>query len=103
MEQEKSEIEKLRSDLLASVSAMTQSIPQMIMQGQDPSDLIQKMVAVIAGRQKGVALESIMATVFPKTVQPPSTGPNGEQIAPDALGAAPVDGGLQGQNVSGRR
>jgi hypothetical protein len=75
-ELEKIEIEQMRSSLLGSLTAFSQAIPQMAMQGQDASDVVRKIAAVIKARQKGVALEdAIEATFAPQQQVPPAGAP----------------------------
>ena len=72
-ELEKIEIEKMRDSLLGSITAYSQAIPQMAMQGQDASDVVRKIAAVIKARQKGQALEdAIEASFAPQQPVPPA-------------------------------
>jgi hypothetical protein len=41
-----------------------QAIPQMVMQGQDPMKIVEKMAAVIDERKKGTPLEDAVAKAF---------------------------------------
>ena len=84
-ELEKIEIEEMRSALLGSLTAYTQAIPQMATQGQDASDVVRKIAAVIKARQKGQALEdAIEATFAPQQEVPPAGEPTNavEQMSP---------------------
>jgi hypothetical protein len=93
-ELEKIEIEDMRSALLGSLTAYTQAIPQMATQGQDASDVVRKIAAVIKARQKGQALEDAIEATFAPQQQPvPPTGtPQAvEQPSPAPVGA-PVGG-----------
>jgi len=88
-ELEKIEIEDMRSALLGSLTAYTQAIPQMATQGQDASDVVRKIAAVIKARQKGQALEDAIEATFapqqqtvppagaPQSVEQPSPAPEG--------------------------
>ena len=60
-ELEKIEIENLRSGLLSSLSATAQAIPQMVAQGQDPTEIVNKLAAVIKARQKDKYLKMLLA------------------------------------------
>jgi hypothetical protein len=51
-ELEKIEIEEMRTALLGSLTAYTQAIPQMATQGQDASQVVRKIAAVIKARTK---------------------------------------------------
>ena len=88
-ELEKIEIEEMRSALLGSLTAYTQAIPQMATQGQDASDVVRKIAAVIKARQKGQALEdAIEATFAPQQQVPPAGEPTNtvEQMSPAPAG-----------------
>ena len=91
---EKIEIEDMRAALLGSLTAYTQAIPQMATQGQDASEVVRKIAAVIKARQKGQALEdAIEATFAPQQQVPPAgaTNPSVEQTSPAPAGG-PVGG-----------
>ena len=93
-ELEKIEIEEMRQSLLGSIQAYTQSIPQMAAQGQDASDVVRKIAAVIKARQKGQMLEDAIEASFAPQQQVPPTGVPGspvEQPSP-VPGGAPVGG-----------
>ena len=92
-ELEKIEIEKMRDSLLGSITAYTQAIPQMATQGQDASDVVRKIAAVIKARQKGQALEDAIEASFAPQQQVPPAGaaPMVEQPSP-APAAVPAGG-----------
>jgi hypothetical protein len=94
-ELEKIEIESMRSSLLGSITALSQAIPQMAMQGQDASEVVRQIAAVIKARQKGQALEDVIETIFtPQQQQVPPAGAANqavEQPSPAPAGA-PVGG-----------
>lgn len=107
-ELEKIEIEKMRDSLLGSITAYTQAIPQMATQGQDASEVVRKIAAVIKARQKGQALEdAIEATFAPQQQVPPAgaasmveqpspapaAAPAGGALAPEAGAQAPMEAG----------
>jgi hypothetical protein len=96
-EQEKIEIENMRKSLVQSLQAYTQAIPQMAVQGGDPSMVIKKVADVIKARQKGVPIEDAVEEVFAPEL-PPAGAPQVEQPspAPAALaGGAPAQPSLQ--------
>ena len=96
-ELEKIEIEDMRTALLGSLTAYTQAIPQMATQGQDASEVVRKIAAVIKARQKGQALEDAIEATFAPQQQVPPTGasnPMVEQPSPAPSGA-PVGGPTQ--------
>ena len=105
-ELEKIEIEKMRDSLLGSITALSQAIPQMAMQGQDASEVVRQIAAVIKARQKGQALEDVIGDIFapqqqpvppagaPQSVEQPSPAPEGVPAggaSPLALEQAPPD------------
>jgi len=94
-ELEKIEIENMRTALLGGITAMAQAIPAMATQGQDPSEMVNKIAAVIKARQKGTALEdAIEATFTPQQPVPPAgAAPMVEQPSP-APAASPAGGAL---------
>jgi hypothetical protein len=76
------DIEEMRDSLKASVASMAQAIPQMVMQGQDPMKIVERMAAVIDERKKGTSLEDAVAKAFkpepaPKQPQAPGMPPQG--------------------------
>lgn len=64
LEEQRIEIEKMRSNLSAAVTATAQAIPAMAAQGQDPSTLIQKIADVIERRRNGDSIEAAALAVF---------------------------------------
>ena len=93
-ELEKIEIEDMRTALLGSLTAYTQAIPQRATQGQDASDVVRKIAAVIKSRQKGLAIEDAIEQIFaPQQQVPPAAAPGSmvEQPSPAPAGA-PVGG-----------
>ena len=94
-ELEKIEIEDMRAALLGSLTAMTQAIPQMATQGQDPSEIVRNIAAVIKARQKGQALEdAIEATFAPQQPVPPAGAQQMVEQTSPAPAAAPAGGAL---------
>jgi hypothetical protein len=75
-EQEKIEVEDLRTALMASLQQYAQVIPQMAASGADPSDTIRKIANVIKSRQKGTALEDAIETTFKPEELPPAGAPS---------------------------
>ena len=95
LEQEKIEIEKMRDALVGSLQQMTQAIPQMAMQGQDPSNLVRQIADVIKARKQGVSIEEAIEEVFKPENPPAGAAESVEQPVPSAPGEPPV-GGAQG-------
>ena len=95
-ELEKIEVEQMRQALLGSLTAYTQAIPAMATQGGDPTEIVQKIAAVIKARQKGQALEDAIEQTFAPAEQVPPAGAAPaavEQTSPAPAGA-PVGGAL---------
>jgi hypothetical protein len=100
-EQEKIEVEDLRSALMASLQQYTLAIPQMAVQGGDPTDIIRKIAGVIKSRQKGQSLEDAIENIFEPEELPPAGAPSlVEQVSPAPAGA-PVGGSPQGGGQGG--
>jgi hypothetical protein len=88
-EEKKIEIEAMRDSLLQALSAMAQSIPQLVANGMDPSPIIHKVAAVTAALQKEKPLEEIVADLFaPPPAPPAQPGMPGQPGAPGDQGAA---------------
>ena len=102
-ELEKIEIENMRQALLGGITAMAQAIPAMATQGQDPSEMVNKIAAVIKARQKGTALEdAIEATFTPQQPVPPAgAAPMVEQPSP-APAATPAGGAPSPEMAQGQ-
>jgi hypothetical protein len=90
-EQEKIEIEGMRKALISSMQSYAQSIPQMAMQGQDPTKVVQQFADVIKARKAGKSIEDAIQEVFTPVEPPAGAQPTVEQPVPAAPGA-PVGG-----------
>ena len=83
-EQEKIEIEDMRTALIGAMQAYSQAIPQMAIQGQDPTQIVKKIAEVIKARQKGRTLEDAIEDIFA-----PELPPAGEQQMVEQTSPAP--------------
>jgi len=83
-EQEKIEIEDMRTALIGAMQAYSQAIPQMAVQGQDPTEIVKKIAEVIKARQKGRTLEDAIEDIFA-----PELPPAGEQQMVEQTSPAP--------------
>jgi hypothetical protein len=93
MEEQRIEIEKMRDNLSAAITATAQSIPAMAAQGQDPSPLIQKIADVIDRRRKGDTIEAAALAVFePQQMQPEMTLPGQQAPVEQATPSPAVPG-----------
>jgi hypothetical protein len=87
------DIEEMRDSLKASVSQMAAAIPQMVMQGQDPMKIVEKMASVITDRKKGIPLEDAVANAFKPEPAPETPAPQPgmpEQPAGPEMGGGPA-------------
>ena len=82
------QIEQMRNSLIQAYSAIAQSLPQIILQGQDPQKVIMATAAVINGLREGKEIEKITAEVFAPPPQQPDPQAQGTQ-QPQPGGAAP--------------
>ena len=107
LEEQRIEIEKMRDNLSAAITASAQAIPAMAAQGQDPSKLIQNIADVIERRRKGDSIEAAALAVFkppmapeqptqPEMVPPGSQGPV-EQTPPSPVTPGQPSGGTPQQ------
>jgi hypothetical protein len=85
-EEQRVDIEEMRDSLRVAVAQYAQAIPELAAQGQDPSEIVNRIAGVIQGRQKGLSLESVIEKVFAPVPQP-APMPGAEQMIP-AAGAA---------------
>jgi hypothetical protein len=90
----------MRDSLSASLASLAQAIPQMAMQGQDPSGIVEQIAKVIDLRRKGNAIEEAVVKVFekPKPEPTPEQPEVPAQMTPEELvaqsmgqGAAPAE------------
>jgi hypothetical protein len=85
-EEELIDIERLREAGFQGVAAYVQSIPSMAAQGQDPTDVVTKLAAIIESRKKGTPIETAIADAFAPPPSPqPENGTAGTQM-PNELG-----------------
>jgi hypothetical protein len=80
LETQQVDVERLRDNLNGAISAMTQAIPAMATQGQDPSVLVEQIAQVIDARKKGTPIEDAVLNAFRKPE--PEVSPAVEQGAP---------------------
>ncbi len=95
-EEQRVDIEEMRDALRVSVAQYAQAIPALAAQGQDPSLIVSRIAEVIKGRQKGLALETIVEKAFAPEPPPPAPEmgmPGGPELP--AAGAAPAPASAQ--------
>jgi len=93
-EKDRIDIEKMRDALSASLQSLTQAIPQMASQGQDPSDIVAKIASVINAKKKGLSIEDAVTEVFdqeatesptaPESPTEPAEAPVAPEVPPEA-------------------
>ena len=110
-EKERIDIEKMENALIGALNATSQAIPQMAAQGQDPSDIVEKIAKVIDARRNGDDIADAVMAVFKKEEQKMPEQP--EMSMEQMLGAmggtpqtapgegAPVEAMPQQANASG--
>lgn len=101
-EKERMDIETLRNSLAGALNATSSAIPQMASQGQDPSEIINKIAMVIEKRASGTAIEEAVKEVF--TPPPaPEAAPAAPQMTPEemlgAMGGQPAPQSAPGQSA----
>jgi len=84
-EEQRVDIEEMRDSLRVAVAQYAQAIPALASQGQDPTQVITRIAEVIAGRQKGLQLETIIEKAFA-----PAPAPEMPQQQVPVAGAAPA-------------
>ncbi len=91
LETQQVDIERLRDNLNGAISAMTQAIPAMATQGQDPSDLVEKIAKVIDARKKGTTVEDAVLGIFKKEELEVPEVTEQPQMSPAVEPGAPVE------------
>lgn len=91
-EEAKIEVEELRTALLASVGAISQSIPALIGQGGDPMQILAQLGEVIKLRQKGKPLEDAVTMAF----TPPEPSPEEQAMMDQQQGQPGLSPGMGG-------
>ena len=94
-EEQRVDIEEMRDALRVSVAQYAQAIPALAAQGQDPSLIVSRIAEVIKGRQKGLALETIVERAFapeppPEAPMPEVGMPGGSQLPAAGAATAPA-------------
>jgi hypothetical protein len=83
------QVEELRDATVAMLGALAGALPQMVMQGQDPSKILSSMAQVIKGRQEGKEIEELVQEAFapaPAPQGPPGVEPQPGQTPQGAPG-----------------
>jgi hypothetical protein len=99
-EESKITVESLRSSLLEGMSALAQSVPQLVANGQDPSTIIRATVSALQAVQKGQSLESALEVIFPPPQPQPAEAPPGAEPASPGAPGEGGSGGVPGFNAN---
>ena len=103
LEEQRIEIEKMRENLTAAITASAQAIPAMAAQGQDPSKLIQNIADVIERRRRGDSIETAALAVFkpetPEQPTQPEMAPPGSQAPVEQAPSSPATPGVASGGV----
>ena len=84
-EEQRIEIEKMRSNLSTAITATAQAIPAMAAQGQDPSPMIKNIADIISRTRNGESIENAALAVF----TPPAPTPQEQAMAQAQSGTVP--------------
>lgn len=76
-EMEKIDNEELDDALKQGIAGLAGAVPQLVMGGQDPLDIINKLAAVGKEREKGTPLRDAVLKAFQPQVPPPGSMPPG--------------------------
>lgn len=86
-EQSKVDVEEAREAMKQGIFAYVQSIPAMAQAGMDPAEPVQKLVAIVAGLQKGLSIEQVVSEAF--APQPPPQPSEAAAGAPEGPPGTP--------------
>jgi hypothetical protein len=96
-EMEKVDNEELDDALKQGIAGLAGAVPQLVLAGQDPMDLITKLANIGKQREKGLSLRDAVLKAFaPKTPPPGSMPPGAAEQAP---GAPPGPPGMPGPGM----
>lgn len=103
--QEQIDNEQLIDALKQGVMGYAQAIPQMAMQGQDPTEGLARIAKIVDQREKGVPIQDAILKVFTPKPQPAAPNPAEALGGPPQPGGAPNAPGVPGsqeQQMQGR-
>lgn len=98
-EKERIDIEKMEQALIGALNATSTAIPQMAAQGQDPSDIVEKIAKVIDARRNGEDIADAVMAVFKKEEPAPQQPEMSMEQMMAAMGGAPQTAPGQGAPV----
>lgn len=96
----KIDLETLRNSLLQSIAALSQAIPGMVMQGQDPTAIIRGISQIADGLKKGKPLEDLVSAVFAPEQPPAPAAPGSDALAASEQAGVPGEAGGGGPSTS---
>jgi hypothetical protein len=91
------QVEELRDSAVAMIGAMAGALPQLILQGQDPSKILTSIAQIIKGRQEGKEIEELVQEAFapePEPQGPPGVEPQPGQTPQGAPGPTSAPPGV---------
>lgn len=92
LENQQIEVEQMRDAALGMIGGLAGALPELILQGQDPTKILTGLGTMIKGRQDGKQIEDLLQVAF--APEPPAAqGPPGVE---PAAGQAPTMGGPAG-------
>ena len=99
LEEQRIEVEKMRDNLSAAITATAQAIPSLVAQGQNPTKIISNIADVIDRRRNGESIEAAALAVF-KEEAPEAQAQGQEQMVPPGQ-QAPVEQATPSQAAPG--
>ena len=97
----KIDLETLRNSLMQGISALSQAVPGMVMNGQDPTPIIRGISEIAAGIKKGQQLEDLVAKVFAPEPPPAPAAPGSDALGASDGAGAPGEAGGGGLSAGG--
>lgn len=84
-ESRKVDVEDLEEAAKMAIMQLSQSIPQIATQGQDPSDIVSKIAQIIDDRRKGKSFVDSLVDVFPQPEPEPTPEAAGAPMSPEQM------------------
>lgn len=99
-EQSKVDVEEAREAMKQGIFAYVQSIPAMAQAGMDPAEPVQKLVAIVAGLQKGQSIEKVVSEAFAPQPPPQAQGAPADPMGAEGMGGPPGGPGGPGGGLT---
>jgi hypothetical protein len=103
-EARKVDVEDLEEAAKMSIMQLSQSIPELAAQGQDPSDIIAKIAKVIDDRRKGKSFVDSLVDLFPVPEPQPTPEAAGAPMGPEGMMGGmgiPPEGMMPSEGLTG--